>query len=437
MGSLKHIFSFSFKDLLPKTLFKRAFLIIGLPLILVQIVFSVVFLDRYLDSITTNLANNIAQTSKVITDIHEKDSALSSEIAYEMGVLAEFEPGSTLESIENTPLNAWEDQFLNKALRETFDDQPVLLTTTQYTLTVHAQTSKGVMSVSVVRKKLMSRTTILVFIWVFGASLFFLIIALIFMRNQVRPIQRLAEAAEKFGKGMDMADFKVSGASEVRQAAKAFNLMRERIRRQVTQRTDMLAGISHDLRTPLTRIKLELALMEPTKKIDAIKKDIAEMESLIDEYLTFVEGHKKEEKAPHNIKDIIESCMASLDHKKGIKKGPLDSIVVEVRAKSLKRALKNLLENAGRYSTESYIKAYKNKGLVHIVIDDNGAGIPVHQRQEVFKPFVRLEKSRNTKTGGVGLGLSIAQDIVHSHGGQIQLSRSPLGGLRVHVTIPL
>lgn len=437
MGSLKHLFSFSFKDFFPKTLFKRTFLIIGLPLILVQIVFTVVFLDRYLDSITKNLANNIAQTSKAIADLYEKDPGLSSDIAYEMGVLAQFQPGRRLGSIEKTPLNAWEDRFLNEALQDTFADQPFLLTTAQYTLTINIQTPKGVMSVSVLRKKLMSRTTILVFIWVFGAALLFLIIASIFMRNQVRPIQRLAEAADRFGKGMDMADFKVSGAAEVRQAAKAFNLMRERIRRQLTQRTDMLAGISHDLRTPLTRMKLELALMPSNKKIEAIKKDVIEMEALIEEYLTFVKGHKREKKTLHNLKDIIDACLDSVGQGKGIKRGEISSFSIEVRATSLKRALKNLLQNAGRYSTESRIKAYKRQGMAHIIIDDNGSGIPVNQRQEVFKPFVRLEKSRNTKTGGVGLGLSIAQDIIHSHGGQISLARSPMGGLRVHVKIPL
>lgn len=436
MGSLRKILRFSLRDFFPKSLFKRAFLIIGLPLFLVQIVFTVVFLDRYLDSVTKSLAGNIAHTAKVITDIYPQNKLLARDISYEMGVLAIFYPKRSINGMIPSPLEAWEDHFLKDALEDALD-QPYVLTTSRDILNINIQTDEGVMVISVLRKKLMSKTIVLVFVWMFGAALIFLIIASIFMKNQVRPIQRLAEAAEKFGKGMDMADFKVSGALEVRQAARAFNLMRERIRRQITQRTEMLAGISHDLRTPLTRMKLELAMMPSNPQLEDMKLDVAEMETLINEYLDFVKGHGQEQKAPCNLQSLLQECIVTLKNKPLHLRTKLVPVSMSLRPHSFKRAIKNLLENANRYATKATLKAYKKDGYAFIVIDDNGEGIPTAQRQEVFKPFVRLEKSRNTKTGGIGLGLSISQDVIHAHGGQITLGKSPLGGLRVTVKIPL
>jgi len=436
VGSLKKITTLSFRDFFPKSLFKRAFLIIGVPLFLVQIVFTVVFLDRYLDSVTKNLAGNIASTAKVITDIYPQNPLLAQDISHEMGVLATFYKGRSIQEMVASPLEAWEDHFLKNALEDVLD-QPYVLTTSREILNINIETNEGVMVVSVLRKKLMSRTIILVFIWMFGAALIFLIIASLFMKNQVRPIQRLAEAAEKFGKGMDMEDFKVSGALEVRQAGRAFNLMRERIKRQVTQRTEMLAGISHDLRTPLTRMKLELALMPSNPQLEDINLDIVEMENLINEYLDFVRGHGQEKKSLCNLQALLQECIVTLKNKPLHLETRLTSFTISLRPHSFKRAIKNLLENANRYASKAILKCYKKQGYAIIVVEDNGEGIPTNKRQEVFKPFVRLEKSRNVKTGGIGLGLSISQDIIHAHGGQISLGKSPLGGLRVTVKIPL
>ncbi|MFN7662148.1 MAG: ATP-binding protein [Alphaproteobacteria bacterium] len=435
MGSLKRLFQLSLRDFFPKSLFNRAFLIIGTPLILVQIVFTVVFLDRYLDSVTKSLASNIAHTAKVITDIYPQHKELADEISDELGVLVTFYKKKSLQGMVASPLEAWEDHFLKNALAEALE-QPYILTTSREVLNINIQTKEGLMVISVLRKKLMSRTTVLVFIWVFGAALIFLIIASIFMKNQVRPIQRLAEAAERFGKGMDMADFKVSGAMEVRQAARAFNQMRERIKRQVTQRTEMLAGISHDLRTPLTRMKLELAMMPSNSKVEDMKRDVEEMEMLINEYLNFVKGHGEERKSLCDLRHLLQDCVASLKGKPLEIESHLTVVSVALRPNSFKRAIKNLLENANRYASKAMIRTYTKDGHAVIVIEDNGEGIPANKRKEVFKPFVRLEKSRNPKTGGVGLGLSITQDIVHAHGGQITLGKSSLGGLRVTIKIP-
>ncbi len=436
MESLKKISLFSLKAFLPKTLFRRAFLIIGIPLVLVQVVFTVVFLDRHLDDVTKGLANNIAKTAKIVTDLYDSDPFLALTIAHEMGVDAQFYEQKRLPPLLSS-VEAWEDQFLQMALEQTLF-LPYRLTSTPELLHVNIQTKKGLMVVSLPRKRLMSRTTILVFLWAFGSSVFFLIIASLFMRNQVRPLQKLALAAENFGKGLEVINFKAAGASEVRQVARAFNLMRERIKRQIDQRTAMLAGISHDLRTPLTRMKLSLALLPPSSSVKELKLDVTDMEALIEEYISFVRGYHLERPSRQNLKLLILNCARSFRHT------PLkltivakESVFIPIRATAFKRALHNMLGNANRYASEATLTLRKHKKTVRIILDDNGKGIPTDKRQEVFKPFYRVEESRNTKTGGTGLGLSIAQDIIHSQGGKIELDDSPLGGLRVIIKLPL
>jgi two-component system osmolarity sensor histidine kinase EnvZ len=436
MESLKKVSIFSAKSFFPKTLFRRAFLIIGIPLVLVQVVFTVVFLDRHLDDVTKGLANNIANTAKIVTDLYESDPFLALAIAHEMGVSARFYKEKPLPPPLSS-VEAWEDQFLQSALEQTLR-QPYRLTSTSEKLQVNIQTKKGLMIISLPRKRLMSRTTILVFLWAFGSSLFFLIIASIFMRNQVRPLQKLALAAENFGKGLEVVNFKAAGASEVRQVARAFNLMRERIKRQIDQRTGMLAGISHDLRTPLTRMKLSLELLPSSSSVKELKVDVAEMESLIEEYLSFVRGYHLERPSRQNLRTLILGCARNFRHTPlKLKIEAKDSVFIPLRATAFKRALHNLLGNANRYATEATLTLRKHNKTVRIILDDNGKGIPSDKRQEVFKPFYRVESSRNTETGGTGLGLSIAQDIIHSQGGKIELGKSPLGGLRVIIRLPL
>ncbi len=434
MGSLK--FKGLFKELFPKTLFKRTLLIIGLPLVLVQIVFTVVFLDRYLDSVTKNLASNLAGITQLVTDMYNKNRDQALTIASELGLDVSFLEGAELKNMSPTLIQGWEDRYLDKALKHRLQ-YPFALTSTNDELTINVEMEQGVVVLSVSRKRLMSRATPLLFVWVFGSSLFFLIIASIFLRNQVRPIQKLAVAADKFGRGEDEAIFKIAGAQEVRQAGKAFTLMKERIKRQIEQRTTMLAGISHDLRTPLTRIKLQLEMLPRSKAKEGICLDVAEMEALIEEYLSFVKGTQGEKSASVDLQVLIMECLVSM------KNMPLDvradvpsGFLLPLKPNSFKRALWNLLSNANRYASSAILRVRKDESGILITLEDNGTGIPVEKRQDVFKPFYRLESSRNPGTGGTGLGLSIAQDVVHNHGGTIELGASSLGGLKVSICLP-
>ena len=271
-----------------------------------------------------------------------------------------------------------------------------------------------------------------------GTSLILFVVAMLFMRNQVRPIRRLAAAAESLGKGRDVPDFRPSGATEVRQAAAAFLEMRDRIKRQITQRTDLLSGVSHDLRTPLTRMKLQLAMLEDSSETDELKSDISEMEKMIEGYLAFARGEGGEVPSSVNLaallREVVEGARRNGAAIEFETKGELD---VTVRPDAFKRCLMNLIANAALYGDRLEIQATRRRDAIEITIDDNGPGIPEDLRKEVFRPFFRIDSSRNPETGGVGLGLTIARDVMHGHGGDITLADSPTGGLRAALRLPV
>ncbi|MEI8320713.1 MAG: ATP-binding protein [Alphaproteobacteria bacterium] len=430
-------FDLSLKTLLPKGLFRRTLLIVGTPLVLVQIIFSVVFLDRHLDSVTRTMADNLTMAIKTIAEFYPNNKTDALLMADDWGFKVTVFSNQSLDSIKSGKFHAWEDRFLNRSLRVNVPFHYKMKSFPNH-LEVFIQIDKEVLSLSFQRKRLMSRTTVLVLLWAFGASLLFLIIAMIFMKNQVRPLEQLAIATENFGKGLDGGKFKVYGATEVRRVAKAFNGMKERIRRQIDQRTEMLAGISHDLRTPLTRMKLELEMLPDSEAVGNLKNDVHQMEFLVNEYLAFVKGSYTEQPEPASIAELIQEVVDGF--KKEALKISCDiphDFVMPIRKMAFKRALQNLLSNANRYAKKVFIKIYERHQNLWIVIDDDGQGIPTKKRQEVFRPFFRLEGSRNTKTGGVGLGLSITQDVIHHHGGKIDLGTSPQGGLRVVIKLPL
>jgi two-component system osmolarity sensor histidine kinase EnvZ len=272
-----------------------------------------------------------------------------------------------------------------------------------------------------------------------GTSMILFAVASIFMRNQVRPIQRLAEAADQFGKGRDMEeDFRPEGALEVRRAAAAFNLMRRRIRRQIRQRTDMLSGVSHDLRTPITRMKLQLAMLADDSDVSELKGDIAEMERMIEGYLTFARGEGNEPTTETDLGLLVEDIVA-IWRRNGVK---IDChvegrLTAWVRPDAVKRSIENLVANASRYGGQLWVRAGRRGDAIEITVDDDGPGIPEAQREDVFRPFYRLEESRNPDTGGTGLGLAIARDLLRSHGGDIILEDSPHGGLRARARLPV
>jgi two-component system osmolarity sensor histidine kinase EnvZ len=302
---------------------------------------------------------------------------------------------------------------------------------------VQVQLADGVLEATVPRQRLFSSTTYIFILWMVGSSLVLFAVATVFMRNQVRPIRRLAIAADRFGKGRDVPDFRLEGAIEVRQAAAAFLEMRDRIRRQLQQRTDMLSGVSHDLRTPLTRMKLQLAMLGSSPEVDDLKTDVTEMETMIEGYLAFARGEGGETPVPTEINELLGDVVAAARREGTRVELDVDGAInLPVRPQAFRRSIGNLIANAGRYGKRVWVSAARLDDAVEILIDDDGPGIPPEQREEVFRPFFRLEASRNLETGGVGLGLTIARDVLRGHGGELTLDDSPRGGLRACVRLP-
>ena len=303
---------------------------------------------------------------------------------------------------------------------------------------VQVQLSNSVLQLIVSRKRLFSSTTYVFVLWMVGTSLILFGVATIFMRNQVKPIRRLAAAADNLGKGRDVTQFKPEGAQEVRQAAAAFLAMRERIMRQISQRTDMLSGVSHDLRTPLTRMKLQLAMLKQVDGIEELSGDIEEMEHMLEGYLAFARGEGAEAPRPSNVSTVLDEIVAQAHRKSSaIDLHTEGELLVPLRPQAFKRCITNLIDNAIRYANHVSVRAGMRGNAIEITVDDDGPGIPEDQREEVFRSFYRIENSRNPETGGVGLGLTIARDVARAHGGDITLSDSPLGGLRARVRLPL
>jgi two-component system osmolarity sensor histidine kinase EnvZ len=299
------------------------------------------------------------------------------------------------------------------------------------------QLGAGVLTVNIPRGRLYTPTTYIFFLWMVGSSVVLLAIATIFLRNQVKSLRRLAAAAEEFGKGRPVSFIKAEGALEVRQAAMAFIRMRERIERQIRQRTEMLAGVSHDLRTPLTRMRLELELLGDDTAAAELKSDVAEMERLVHLYLDFARGEGTETTVDTDIAELIED-VAAVARREGtpLSLERLDELVLPVRPNALRRCLGNLIANARRYGRHVWLTSVPVEDGLDILIDDDGPGIPATERERVFQPFIRLDASRNPSTGGIGLGLTIARDVARGHGGDVRLETSPHGGLRARVHLP-
>ena len=299
---------------------------------------------------------------------------------------------------------------------------------------------EGLLTVNVSHKRMYSVTYSIFLMWMVGSSLILFAIAIVFMRNQIRSVRRLADAARRFGIGRDVADFKPEGALEVRQAAEAFRQMQRRIRNQIRQRTEMLAGVSHDLRTPLTRMKLQLAMLEDSEDIERLKYDVNDMERMVDAYLAFARGEGTETPVSIGIMDLVSEVVeAERRHGADIAftvSGNRET-QYEARPQAFKRAIANLVVNAGNYGNRAAVSLEIAREHIRITIDDDGPGIPPERREDSFKPFFRHDASRNPATGSVGLGLTIARDIVRSHGGELTLDDAPLGGLRAQIVVPL
>ncbi len=436
------------KMLLPRGLFGRSLLIIVMPLILLQLISATVFYERHWDNVARRLASVLAGDIGTVVDaFRETQSPEGRErvltiAAVNMGLGLSFRDGAILPNVATAKMLAG-DEILLRTLTDTLARPFTFeLAGDDGDIAIHVQLPDGVLDVLAPRKRLYTSTTYIFVMWMVGSSLVLFGVAMIFMRNQVRPIRRLAIAADALGKGRDVPTFKLQGATEVRQAATAFNLMRDRLLRQLGQRTEMLAGVSHDLRTPLTRMKLQLAMLKDGPDVAELKAelnaDLAEMETMIEHYLAFARGEGPEEPTPTDLGELLADAVNGAQRAGGkvglFTEGDLS---LPLRPAAFKRCLANLIGNAMRYGKTVMVKAARMGDSIEVTVDDDGPGIAPDRREEVFRPFRRLEESRNIETGGVGLGLTIARDIVHAHGGAILLEDSPLGGLRARLRLPV
>ena len=427
----------------PTTLYARSLLIIVLPIAVMQIIVTWLFFDAYWRQVNAHMTEGLAGEVAWVMQGYEADPTaaglkrLSDRAEQSLDLSIIFQPNGQLPKIQHgAPFGI--DRAMNRALSDRID-APFWFDANRYPayVDIRVQVSNGVLRIIAPRDRAFATQASSFILYLVVATVLLTAVAVLFIRNQVRAIERLAAAADAFGRGSEIA-FKPYGAREVRQAAQAFLAMKNRIQRYVEQRTALLASVSHDLRTPLTRLKLELALAEPGARVEAMKSDLAEMEHMIDEYLAFARGEGGEalERAPIGplLSEVAEGAQRAgaevrLDADPGL--------AAVIRPNAMKRALANLIMNAAAHGEHIAVAARRTPaGGVEILIDDDGPGIAPERFEEAFAPFVRLDPARNQNEKGVGLGLAIARDVARGHGGEVTLDRSPLGGLRAVLRLP-
>ena len=438
--------SLSLRRVLPRGLFWRSFIIIVAPIVLLQAIIAYVFFERDLDTTTRRLARDVAADMALLVSLEDNNKSPDRErlralAARQLNYRIRFLPGQDLPSFHGTLTSTIDvalDDILEQRIGANRDFRTARIGDD---FEIRVDVHDGVLAVLVPRDRVtVSKPDIFILLMV-GSSTLLMGIAILFLRNQVRPIERLARAADSFGKGRAVPDFKPYGATEVRRAAQAFITMRERIERHITQRTEMLAGVSHDLKTPLTRLKLALAMMpDGDTEITSMRDDVAEMEHMLDEYLAFARGEGGEESLPTDLGELVRDtavAAAKARQREGIAVTAPEHVTVSVKRAGLRRVLSNLLDNALKHGNKVAISLQRDERMVEIVVEDNGPGIPEARREEAFRPFHRLDEGRNLQSGGSGLGLAIARDITRAHGGDLVLGYSSLGGLKATVRLPV
>jgi len=433
------------RPIMPRRLYARSLIIIVAPMVLLQAVLTYIFFDAHWDEVTRRLSKGVAGDIATVVDLYERrdpnlDIAQIRDLAANNMKLSVAEwPSDTLPRREQRALLPLLDKTLEGELNKRLDRE-FWFDTTSYPehIDIRVKTDLGVLRIIAQRKRVSASNAPIFIVWMFGASAVLIVVAVLFLRNQIRPIQRLAFAAERFGKGRTVDFFKPSGATEVRAAGQAFLDMKERIERHITQRTEMLAGVSHDLRTPLTRLKLQIAMLGNTEDLEDMKSDIQEMERMLEEYLSFARGQAGEEPEAIELgpflEDLVERFRAQ-EEAVGLER--FGELEVTARPNALRRVVTNLLDNALRHGSRAVVTARRVPEGVEIRVDDDGPGIAEERREEAFRPFHRLDEGRNLDAGGVGLGLAVSRDIVRGHGGELTLAHSPLGGLRAVVRLPV
>ena len=429
------------KYILPKRLFYRALIIVAAPTIILQIIITIVFYDSVWIKANKNITRSLVNQLKTIEEVYQNDKknldfftdSYKNNFNFEIGINQETFPNNSGER-KFSPM----DRSLRRELKSVFGTKNYWFNTSKFKNAVEIKIRSGNDVIKfLVPKEMVSASSVRLFVlWTTLPSLVLIIIALIFLKNQTKPMVKLAKAAERFGKGDYVNDFKVSGSQEIRKAAFEFDRMAKRINRHLNQRAEMLSGISHDLRTPLTRLKLQLAMLKQKDISEKMSKDIDEMEKMLNDYLQFAKTQAQESTTTVNLNFLLNSIKKDFDNEKLIFEKKIEVIELKGRPTALKRSFENIIQNGLTYGNKVHIDVQKGNKRVLVTVDDDGPGIPEDQYKNVFKPFFRLDKSRSLNQSGVGLGLAIVEDIINSHGGNIQLGKSKYKGLQVKVSLP-
>lgn len=429
------------RNILPKSIFWRAFLIIILPIVVMQMAVAWFFFNAHWARVTSNLSDSVAADVAVAVQLFSADptqanaESLDRLLRPDMELSVVLRPNDRLPTASRNSFFSNLDKTLRRSLTETLDE-PFWFDTTRYPnhVDIRVQVEAGVLRFIAARERVFAPTGFVFIFWLITATVVLSLISVLFIRRQSEPIKELADAAAAFGKGQDISDFKPRGASEVRMAGQSFLRMRRRIQRHLEQRTLMLAGVSHDLRTPLTRLKLQLAMQDDGEDTRAARRDVDEMEAMLNGYLDFARGMGKEKPESVRLSDFIRTMLKG---RQGVSVSDFEDREISIRPIMLQRCVGNLISNALKYGESCDVSVEQTAEFLLIHVDDDGPGIPKEQRSAVFKAFQRLDEARNQNVEGVGLGLSIAQDIAQLHGGTILLSDSEKGGLRATLRLPL
>ena len=429
------------KKILPTGLFYRSLIIVAAPTIILQIIITVVFFDSIWIKSNKGLTRSLVGEIKTLSDIYASQNEqqikyLTDQFKYNFDFVINIK-NEELPEINKERKYSPIDRSLRRELKSVFGSTNYWFDTTSYEDVVEIKVKSADKLIEIVfpKEKIAPSSVRIFILWITVPSLLLISIAIIFLKNQTRPIVNLAKAAERFGKGDFIKDIRPSGASEIRKAAYEFDRMAKRIDRHLKQRSEMLSGISHDLRTPLTRLKLQLAMMSQKDISSKMSKDIDEMEMMLNSYLQFAKSQVVEDSVATNINKLLIEISGEKNNKK-LHLDLANEIVLVGRKNALKRCFNNLIENGLNYAENVYVKVSKSTNRLNVFIEDDGPGIPINQYKNVFKPFYRLDQSRNQNKSGVGLGMSIAEDIIRSHGGNIELGESQYKGLLIKISLP-
>ena len=430
------------KNLLPRRLFYRALLIVAVPIIVLQLIITIVFFDSLWIKTNKGMTRALVGEMKTFITAYDNDKYNNNDLSSLFSIYLDLNVEYKNDQLFENPLKErWFspiDRTLRRELKSNIGTGNYWFNTTSHKELIHINIkhNDGYFEFFIPKDRVASTSARMFALWITLPALLMIAIAIIFLKNQTRPIINLAKAAEKFGRGENIDEYRPSGALEIRQAGLEFDKMRKRIMRHLNQRSEMLSGISHDLRTPLTRLKLQLSFIKDEELSKKMSLDIDEMEKMLNEYLQFTSSSYLEKNETFDISELIEIIISKYDNS-NISKELIPRIYMNGRKNLIQRSLNNIIDNSIKYGNKVNLNLSKEKNNIIITIDDDGIGVPENEYQNIFKPFYKLDKSRGDSKSSVGLGLSITSDIIKSHGGNILLEKSPLNGLRVKIFLPL